>query len=200
MAGSGGGGGSLEGTILDDLVDDDLGAYVEKTLTDTTEVVEETVVEPYVEPLVEVHAAAGDVIVDGATKLGDEITDVATDITDTATSGVLGALDDTVGAAGLNAAETLTPGGTTKDVIDATAAALGTVTDAVNEGISTGLDVVMGNVVDLSNILHPSNGTPNVEIEKEKLKVHKSRLKNKNKARLAVNTSQGRARKSLRIS
>ena len=55
----------------------------------------------------------------------------------------------------------------------------------------------MDNVVDLTEIINPSTGTPKVELEK--LKVHKGRLKNKNTAKLQANKSKGRGRKSLRI-
>ena len=181
MAGSGGGGGSLEGTILDDLVDDDLGAYVEETLTDTTEVVEETVVEPVVEPFVEVVAEAGDDIVEGV----GGIVDTATGVLDTATGGAADILDDTVGK--INA-DQVAIGGTTKDLLDKLQDNVDSVLDGVTTSIDDGLDALGGG----------GGSTPDVELEK--LKVHKSRLKNKNRANLLANTSKGRGRKSLRIS
>ena len=184
--GSGGGGlGGTTGDVVDAAINDDLGSDVEDLMTGTTEGAE-AVVETAVttgEAATEVLAETGDVIVDGVEDVLDATTEGVESGLDVVTAGI----DDTVGAAGLNLAETLTPGGTTKDLLDKFQENVDGVLDGVTTSIDDGLDALGG------------GGGGGGTVELDKLKVHKGRLKNKNTANLAVNKSKGRARKSLRI-
>lgn len=169
----------------------DTATDVAETVVDTaTDVAEgavegaETIVEEAVnttEAATEVVAETGDVILDGA----EDVLDATTEGLNTGLDVVTAGIDETVGEFGTELADAITPGGTTKDLLDKLQDTL----DDATTGITTTLDDALG--------LGETGGPGPVELDK--LKVHKGRLKNKNKANLAVNKSKGRARKSLKI-
>ena len=183
-SGGGGGGGTL-GEIVDAAVNDDLGSDVEDIMTGTTEGVE-TAVETAVtttEAATEVVAETGDAIIAG---VDEGLADV-TEGLDTGLDVVAAGIDETVGEFGTELADATTLGGTGKDLLDKFQYNV----DGVLDGITTSIDDGLG-------IFNDNTGGPG-PVELDKLKVHKGRLKNKNKAKLAVNKSKGQGRKSLKI-
>mgnify|MGYP003685159099 FL=1 len=172
-SGGGGGGGTL-GEIVDAAVNDDLGSNVEDAMTYTTE---------GVEAATEVVAETADVVQAGV----EDVLDATTEGLDSGLDVVSAGIDETVGEFGIEVADATTIGGTTKDLLDKFQENVDGVLGGITTSIDDGLDALGGDT-----------GGPGA-VELDKLKVHKGRLKNKNKANLAVNKSKGRARKSLRI-
>ena len=181
----GSGGGGLPGPVgdvVDAAINDDLGSAVEDVASDvattTTDVVESAsnVVEDVAETTTDVVAPVVD-------KAGDGL-EFATDITEQTLEGTSDLLTDTVGS--INT-EQFQIGGTTKDLLDKAQDTVGGALDGLTTSINDGLEALTGG----------GPGGENVELEK--MKSRKGKLKNKNTANLKVNKSKGRARKSLRI-
>jgi hypothetical protein len=177
-SGGGGGGGTL-GDVVDAAVNDDLGSAVEDTMTGTTEGVEAAV-----ETAVDTGEAAVEVVAETA----DVVQAGVEDVLDATTEGLDSGMDAVITEANLHTPDiSILPGGTTKDLLDKFQDTVDGTLGGITTSIDDGLDALGG-----------GTGGPGA-VELDKLKVHKGRLKNKNKANLAVNKSKGRARKSLRI-
>jgi hypothetical protein len=195
--GSGGGGGVTD--VIADTVDTATGAITDPAAT----------VNAGLDSIAETQNDAINILQEGATDTTEFIEDGIAQQGDNLN---LEGIEDGINEGVTNTQENL------EGIVDDNNASLEDLESGINTTVADGMDGIRYNTEIAANaadvvrdrlmglaedtgealgITSDSGGPGNVELDK--LKVHKGRLKNKNKAKLAVNKSKGQGRKSLKI-